>query len=113
MEVETFFRDPIVCYVLDGVLVLYCIVATVLFFRERFSLPPPVPVGEPQEENGRIYQELERPRDADQYQVLEPSKKKKKTPKKKKPKPNTDEERNGDPNEPPAPRGSSSPQPPQ
>ncbi|KAK2839956.1 hypothetical protein Q5P01_013696 [Channa striata] len=77
---EVFFTDPVICYFLDGFLVVYCLVATALFFREKFSH---VPVGVPEDFNG-IYQELERPKDADPYQVLEPLKKKKKAGKKKK-----------------------------
>ncbi|KAI3355831.1 hypothetical protein L3Q82_004391 [Scortum barcoo] len=71
---ETFFTEPVICYVLDGFLIVYCIIATVFLFREK----------DKEEENGAIYQELERPKDADPYQVLEPSKKKKKAGKKKK-----------------------------
>ncbi|KAM9343368.1 T-cell surface glycoprotein CD3 zeta chain-like [Pholidichthys leucotaenia] len=75
---EVFFTDPVLCYILDGFLVVYCIIATALFFREKFYGPKST---KECESNG-IYQELERPKDADPYQVLE---KKKKAPKKKKP----------------------------
>ncbi|XP_074551648.1 T-cell surface glycoprotein CD3 zeta chain-like [Halichoeres trimaculatus] len=99
MEGGDFFRDPTVCYILDGVLVVYAIIATALFFREKFSCIPPAVVEQP-EENGRIYQELDRPRDADPYQVLEPTKRKKKAAKKKKkPLPPPAEERNPGPSE--------------
>uniref|UniRef100_A0A8D0CZA1 Uncharacterized protein n=1 Tax=Sander lucioperca TaxID=283035 RepID=A0A8D0CZA1_SANLU len=38
-----FFTEPVICYYLDGILILYCIFATVLFFREKvFSLMPPI-----------------------------------------------------------------------
>ncbi|XP_070770913.1 T-cell surface glycoprotein CD3 zeta chain-like isoform X2 [Enoplosus armatus] len=79
---ETFFTEPVICYFLDGILIVYCIVATAFFFREKFSYIPPVPVGV-SVENGAIYQELERPKDSDPYQMLEPSKQKKKAGKKK------------------------------
>ncbi|XP_067371225.1 CD247 antigen like isoform X2 [Channa argus] len=75
-----FFTDPVICYFLDAFLVVYCLAATMLYFREKFSHVPP----EVTEDNGVIYQELERPKDADPYQVLEPLKKKKKAGKKKK-----------------------------
>ncbi|XP_068561077.1 T-cell surface glycoprotein CD3 zeta chain-like [Cebidichthys violaceus] len=76
---EIFFTDPVVCYFLDSILIVYCIVATALFFREKFYIPP---VGGPAE-NG-IYQELQRPKDTDPYQELELSKVNKKADKKKK-----------------------------
>ncbi|CAI5655656.1 T-cell surface glycoprotein CD3 zeta chain isoform X2 [Oreochromis niloticus] len=76
---DNFFTEPVICYFLDGFLILYCIIVTGFFFREKFSKGPSVGVTE---ENG-IYQELERPKDADPYEVLDPSKRKKK--KKKKP----------------------------
>ncbi|XP_069389778.1 CD247 antigen like [Paralichthys olivaceus] len=74
------FHDPVVCYSLDGILIVYCIVITALFFKERFSSEPVEP-----EEKGRIYEELRRPEDTDPYQVLEPSKRRKNPRKKKKP----------------------------
>ncbi|XP_034550279.1 high affinity immunoglobulin epsilon receptor subunit gamma-like [Notolabrus celidotus] len=98
MDVDSFFREPVVCYVLDVILIVYCIIATALYFREKFSYIPPAVVAVP-EESARIYQELERPRDADPYQVLEPTKRKKKAAKKRKPKPTSEEERDRDPNE--------------
>ncbi|XP_026231473.1 CD247 antigen like isoform X3 [Anabas testudineus] len=64
---------------------IYCIVATALYFREKFShLPAEVLAASTQDDKGAIYQELERPKDADPYQVLEPLKKKKRPGKKKK-----------------------------
>ncbi|KAG7238792.1 hypothetical protein INR49_030336 [Caranx melampygus] len=80
--IEGFFAEPVICYFLDGILIFYCVVATVLFFREKFPRKPYVAVGE-SVENG-IYQELERPKDADPYEVLEPTKRKKKAANKKK-----------------------------
>ncbi|KAM4559160.1 uncharacterized protein PAE49_013651 isoform 3-T3 [Odontesthes bonariensis] len=77
---DVFFTDPVICYFLDGFLMIYCIAATALFFREKFSKIPPV---EDVEEIGGIYQELERPAEADPYQVLQPSKGRKKAGKKK------------------------------
>uniref|UniRef100_A0A3Q2WF70 T-cell surface glycoprotein CD3 zeta chain-like n=1 Tax=Haplochromis burtoni TaxID=8153 RepID=A0A3Q2WF70_HAPBU len=69
---DNFFTEPVICYFLDGFLIIYCIIVTGLFFREKFSKGPSVGVTE---ENG-IYQELERPKDADPYEVLDPSKRK-------------------------------------
>uniref|UniRef100_A0A1A7X021 T-cell surface glycoprotein CD3 zeta chain n=1 Tax=Iconisemion striatum TaxID=60296 RepID=A0A1A7X021_9TELE len=78
---EVFFTDPVICYFLDAFLMVYCIAATALFFREKFSHMPRV---EPMpQEKGGIYQELERPHDADPYQALELSKAKKKGEKRK------------------------------
>uniref|UniRef100_A0A3Q1ESK5 CD247 molecule n=1 Tax=Acanthochromis polyacanthus TaxID=80966 RepID=A0A3Q1ESK5_9TELE len=74
------FSHPVICYFLDAFLLVYCIVATALFFREKFS---DLPSDAKPESNGDIYQELERPTDADPYQVLEPSRKKRKAGKKK------------------------------
>uniref|UniRef100_A0A3B5MLI7 CKLF-like MARVEL transmembrane domain containing 6 n=1 Tax=Xiphophorus couchianus TaxID=32473 RepID=A0A3B5MLI7_9TELE len=34
---ETFFTDPVICYFLDAFLMVYCIAATALFFREKVS----------------------------------------------------------------------------
>ncbi|XP_041662500.1 T-cell surface glycoprotein CD3 zeta chain-like [Cheilinus undulatus] len=87
--------EPILCYILDGFLIVYCTIATALYFREKFSSLPYMLIEAP-EENGRIYQELERPRDADPYQMLEPSKRKKRAAKKKKPKPRPAEENGQD-----------------
>ncbi|XP_006788307.1 T-cell surface glycoprotein CD3 zeta chain-like [Neolamprologus brichardi] len=78
---DNFFTEPVICYFLDGFLIIYCIIVTGFFFREKFSKGPSVGVTE---ENG-IYQELERPKDADPYEVLDPSKRKKKAGKKRKP----------------------------
>ncbi|XP_072252889.1 CD247 antigen like, partial [Leuresthes tenuis] len=64
---DVFFTDPVICYFLDGFLMVYCIAATALFFREKFSKVPPVE--NVQEDNGGIYQELESPADVE-YQVL-------------------------------------------
>ncbi|XP_035533190.1 T-cell surface glycoprotein CD3 zeta chain-like isoform X2 [Morone saxatilis] len=78
---DAFFTEPVTCYFLDGILIIYCIIATALYFREKFSYIP-VAVSA-SEENGGIYQELDRPKDSDPYQVLEPLKKKKAGKKKK------------------------------
>ncbi|XP_047456209.1 uncharacterized protein LOC125017304 isoform X1 [Mugil cephalus] len=67
---EGFFTGPVVCYFLDAFLMLYCIVATALFFREKFSVR--FTIDQP-DDIGGIYQELERPGDDDAYQVLETS----------------------------------------
>ncbi|XP_035507455.1 CD247 antigen like isoform X2 [Scophthalmus maximus] len=77
---DAFWTEPAICYVLDGILLIYCIVATVLLFREKFSSEP----AEVVEDKSCIYQELERPKDADPYEILEPSKRKQKAGKKKK-----------------------------
>lgn len=92
---EIYFTDPMICYFLDMFLVVYCIIATALFFREKFQKVPSA--AKIPEDNGGIYQELERPKDADPYQVLEPSKGKKK--KKKKSGSSQAEEKDKDPYE--------------
>ncbi|KAM8854702.1 uncharacterized protein AB9W97_019973 isoform 2-T2 [Spinachia spinachia] len=74
---EIVFNDPGVCYLLDTILVLYCIGATALFFREKFSH-----IRSAQGPEDDIYQELQRPKDTDEYQEIKPSKKKKKAAKK-------------------------------
>ncbi|XP_037343714.2 high affinity immunoglobulin epsilon receptor subunit gamma-like [Pungitius pungitius] len=78
---EIFFTDPVICYFLDSILVVYCIVATALLFREKFSHIRSVIVPE---ENDGIYQELQRPEGTDAYQEIKPSKEKKKAAKKNK-----------------------------
>ncbi|KAF0026591.1 hypothetical protein F2P81_021328 [Scophthalmus maximus] len=35
---DAFWTEPAICYVLDGILLIYCIVATVLLFREKSFL---------------------------------------------------------------------------
>lgn len=94
MEAGSYFAEPVICYILDGFMIVFCITATALYFREkvrnsRFSSLQYMLIEAPtkQENTDRIYQELERPRNADPYQVLEPSKRKEKAAKKKKPKP--------------------------
>ncbi|XP_060944547.1 T-cell surface glycoprotein CD3 zeta chain-like [Limanda limanda] len=76
------FTEPVVCFLLDGILIIYCIVVTALFFKEKLSRGPVEP-----EDEGRIYQELRRPMDADPYEMLEPSKRKKRVKRRKKPEP--------------------------
>ncbi|TMS06688.1 hypothetical protein E3U43_016447 [Larimichthys crocea] len=100
---DEFFTNPITCYVLDCILILYCLVATAFYFREKFSDLAPEAVAAP-ENNADVYQvrgsdhtmfssaaaaplsvhdfmfplqELERPKDTDPYQVLSPTKRKK------------------------------------
>lgn len=97
-EADSFFTEPIACYILDGILIIYCIIATGFYFREKFPHTPCVAT-EASEGNGAIYQELDRSKDADPYQVLEPTKRKKKAAKKKKPQPTRDEEKDKDPYE--------------
>ncbi|KAM9850703.1 T-cell surface glycoprotein CD3 zeta chain-like [Aulostomus maculatus] len=79
---ESFWTNPCVCYILDGILISYCIIATGLFFREKFSSIPSAAEEVVGTDNG-IYQELTGPKDADPYQVLEPSNRKMKPAKKK------------------------------
>ncbi|KAI4806065.1 hypothetical protein KUCAC02_010655 [Chaenocephalus aceratus] len=65
---ETFSTHPHICYFLDAFLTIYCIIATGLFFKEKFaalSLTDEEP-------------ELDRVKDTDAYDVLQPSKGKKK-----------------------------------
>ncbi|XP_033842270.2 CD247 antigen like [Periophthalmus magnuspinnatus] len=65
--------DPMICYILDGVLIIYCIVATALFFREKLCREVPnVVVSDP---SGGIYQELGESKNTDPYEMLQPSKK--------------------------------------
>ncbi|XP_058477011.1 high affinity immunoglobulin epsilon receptor subunit gamma-like isoform X1 [Solea solea] len=79
-SVKQLFSEPVVCYVLDGILMVYCVVATALFFREKLSCAESQSV----EEDCNIYQDLGT-KEPDPYQVLEPTKTKKKPKKKKKP----------------------------
>uniref|UniRef100_A0AAQ4R7Y0 T-cell surface glycoprotein CD3 zeta chain n=1 Tax=Gasterosteus aculeatus aculeatus TaxID=481459 RepID=A0AAQ4R7Y0_GASAC len=67
---ETLFTDPVICYFLDSILVVYCLVATALFFREKFIYPRYV---EGSGDNA-IYQELQRTEDIDTYQEIQQSK---------------------------------------
>ncbi|XP_078142118.1 uncharacterized protein LOC144539849 isoform X2 [Centroberyx gerrardi] len=72
---EAYLTEPVICYILDGFLILYCIVATALLFREKFSALPSEAVGDSagqkQEANDAIYQDLQRPEGTDAYQVIE------------------------------------------
>ncbi|KAL7881533.1 hypothetical protein AOLI_G00083810 [Acnodon oligacanthus] len=60
--------DPITCYVLDAVLLLYCIIFTALYFRIKFSRP--------QSDNSTpaepLYEGLITDQITDEYQTLEP-----------------------------------------
>uniref|UniRef100_A0A3B4ZQB2 Uncharacterized protein n=1 Tax=Stegastes partitus TaxID=144197 RepID=A0A3B4ZQB2_9TELE len=62
----------------DMFLLLYCIAITSLLFREKVSYSKRTQgyLSGHLESNSQIYQELERPMDADPYQVLQPSKRK-------------------------------------
>ncbi|XP_042351099.1 T-cell surface glycoprotein CD3 zeta chain-like [Plectropomus leopardus] len=102
---EIFFTHPVICYFLDAFLVVYCITATALFFKEKFSS---VPSGRAPADDGGIYQELTRPADTDTYHVLELSKGKKKG-KKKKSESTSAEEKDKDPYESLIPNGSAPP----
>uniref|UniRef100_A0A672IXQ0 Uncharacterized protein n=1 Tax=Salarias fasciatus TaxID=181472 RepID=A0A672IXQ0_SALFA len=58
-------NHTLVCYSLDAFLLLYCVVFTVFFFREKVSRTP------------GIFDQSEeplRPKDSDPYQVLQPTK---------------------------------------
>ncbi|XP_068185008.1 T-cell surface glycoprotein CD3 zeta chain-like [Antennarius striatus] len=110
---EVFFTEPVTCYFLDGVLIIYCIFATALYFREKFFYVPSAEAEFPVKTGG-LYQELLRPSGADPYTVLE-------TPKRKSPHPNrTDEDAHESPgtsappplsyHRPPAPRDNTSEQ---
>ncbi|XP_054470888.1 CD247 antigen like [Anoplopoma fimbria] len=107
---DIFFTDPVICYCLDTILVIYCIGATALYFKEKFSKIPSVAAGEP-DDNGCIYQELQRPADTDPYEMLNISKTKKKAGKKKKSAPAPAEVRDQDPFESLIPSGSAPPPP--
>uniref|UniRef100_A0A3B4A8Y0 Uncharacterized protein n=1 Tax=Periophthalmus magnuspinnatus TaxID=409849 RepID=A0A3B4A8Y0_9GOBI len=50
--------DPMICYILDGVLIIYCIVATALFFREKVNYMNKYfsPYPNNQDPSGGIYQ---------------------------------------------------------
>ncbi|CAL1582075.1 unnamed protein product [Knipowitschia caucasica] len=72
--------DPMICYILDGVLITYCIIATALFFREKFSHRGLT--AEKTEPIGGIYQELGQSKTPDPYEVLQPSRKRQKRRKK-------------------------------
>ncbi|KAL7384722.1 hypothetical protein ABVT39_007544 [Epinephelus coioides] len=104
---EIFFTHPVICYFLDAILVVYCIVATALFFKEKFSH---VPSAAAPADDGGVYQELDRIKDDDPYQVLQPVKAKKKgKKKKKKSEATTAEEEDRDPYETLMPNGSAAP----
>ncbi|MBN3322660.1 CD3Z protein, partial [Atractosteus spatula] len=54
--------DPRLCYILDGVLLIYGIIITALYFKDKFSKPKEGPQMEP------IYSDLDKNRD--QYDQL-------------------------------------------
>ncbi|RVE58232.1 hypothetical protein OJAV_G00207140 [Oryzias javanicus] len=97
------FSDPVICYFLDTFLMLYCLVATALFFKEKFSTIHTI---EPNDETKDLYQELNPGREPDNYEMLNI---KKKRGKKKKTGQNKPQPRERDlyeslvPNAPPAP----------
>nr|XP_046260876.1 CD247 antigen like [Scatophagus argus] len=98
---DILFTEPITCYFLDGILIIYCLVVTACYFREKFSTRlEAVEVCIQQENSADIYQDLERPVDADPYQVLEPTKRKKKAGRKKRSQPTQALDRNTVPREP-------------
>ncbi|XP_036396317.1 T-cell surface glycoprotein CD3 zeta chain-like [Megalops cyprinoides] len=55
-------NNPMLCYILDGVLLVYGLVVTALFFRERFFKPAAVSTDDP------VYMGLNKP--GDQYEEL-------------------------------------------
>ncbi|CAG5865743.1 unnamed protein product [Menidia menidia] len=107
---DVFFTDPVICYFLDAFLMVYCIAATALFFREKFSKIPPVE--DLEEDDGGVYQELERPADPSPYQVLQPPKGRKKGGRKKKSPQNRAQQEEQDPYESLSPRATPAPRPP-
>uniref|UniRef100_A0A3Q0T2N9 Uncharacterized protein n=1 Tax=Amphilophus citrinellus TaxID=61819 RepID=A0A3Q0T2N9_AMPCI len=65
--------EPVICYFLDAFLIIYCIIVTGFFFREKVSYSTHF---ELVELTHILNTELERPNDADPYEVLDPSKRK-------------------------------------
>ncbi|NP_001165704.1 CD3Z antigen, zeta polypeptide b [Xenopus laevis] len=57
--------DPRLCYILDGLLFIYAVIVTALFFREKLSQKIPEPIGY----RDSNYAELN-PRDQGKYDVL-------------------------------------------
>ncbi|XP_011487705.1 T-cell surface glycoprotein CD3 zeta chain isoform X1 [Oryzias latipes] len=72
-EAGMIFSDTVICYFLDTFLMLYCLVATALFFREKFCA---LQVAEPNDETNDVYQELNLEMKEDPYDVLKSEKKK-------------------------------------
>ncbi|XP_020568517.1 T-cell surface glycoprotein CD3 zeta chain isoform X5 [Oryzias latipes] len=71
-EAGMIFSDTVICYFLDTFLMLYCLVATALFFREKFCA---LQVAEPNDETNDVYQELNLEMKEDPYDVLKSEKK--------------------------------------
>ncbi|XP_064166119.1 T-cell surface glycoprotein CD3 zeta chain-like isoform X1 [Anguilla rostrata] len=65
-EAKIGLNDPMLCYILDGVLLLYGLVITGLFFRERYFKPTKA-----DSKDDGIYMGLNKAADA--YDVLRPS----------------------------------------
>ncbi|XP_067083830.1 CD247 antigen like isoform X2 [Osmerus mordax] len=72
---EASLSTPVTCYILDGFLLLYCIVFTGLFFREKLlhSTFPSNVAKRRQEEGDRTYQTLGDV-ESDPYQMIESTK---------------------------------------
>uniref|UniRef100_A0A3Q3XCV2 Uncharacterized protein n=1 Tax=Mola mola TaxID=94237 RepID=A0A3Q3XCV2_MOLML len=71
---EVVFTEPFTCFLLDGVLLIFSIIATALYIREKVSYSNTFNSAS----HTFIFplQELDRWTDAEPYQVLEPSKRK-------------------------------------
>ncbi|XP_051998684.1 T-cell surface glycoprotein CD3 zeta chain-like [Xyrauchen texanus] len=65
--------DPIVCYILDVILLLYSIIFTALYFRVKFTREEPIP-DEPatpaRNPNEPVYTDLDLPQMSSDYQQL-------------------------------------------
>ncbi|KAF6717050.1 T-cell surface glycoprotein CD3 zeta chain [Oryzias melastigma] len=72
MSTAALFSDPVICYFLDTFLMLYCLVATTLFFKEKFST---IQATEPNDETKGLYQELNLEREPDDYEMINIKKK--------------------------------------
>ncbi|KAM4609121.1 uncharacterized protein ACJ7VT_014953 isoform 2-T2 [Polymixia lowei] len=77
VRTEAYLSDAVTCYILDGILLLYCIVITAFFFIVKYPhLPPEVgkdsTSAEGEDVSGGIYQDLKRTAGTDVYQMIEP-----------------------------------------
>ncbi|XP_052005063.1 T-cell surface glycoprotein CD3 zeta chain-like isoform X2 [Xyrauchen texanus] len=66
--------DPIVCYILDVILLLYSIIITALYFEQKFTreLPiPPDPATPARNANEAVYTDLDLPQINSDYQQLD------------------------------------------
>ncbi|XP_051566419.1 T-cell surface glycoprotein CD3 zeta chain-like isoform X2 [Myxocyprinus asiaticus] len=66
--------DPIVCYILDVILLLYSIIFTALYFRQKFTREepiPPDPATPARNPNEPVYTDLDLPQINSDYQQLD------------------------------------------